>query len=388
MCARPSNSQSLFDLDDQLMARALKLARRGEGHVEPNPMVGCVIARRDRVLGEGYHRRFGGHHAEVEALSKCTDRVRGATAYVSLEPCCHQGKTPPCCDALIDSGIKRVVVATRDPNPLVRGKGLYRLRASGIQVDVGVCEKQAKQLLAPYLTLTKLGRPYVIAKWAQSLDGKLATRTGDSQWISCKHSRRTVHRLRARVDGILVGSNTVIRDDPRLTARDVPLRRTALRIVLDSRLRIPEGCRLVKTCNKFPTVIFTTQKQAASAKADRLRHLGCEVRTCRLSRSSRVSSSKVPHLDLTHVLQLLAHQDVTNLLVEGGPSVLSSFLAQQLVDEAMVFTAPILIGGHDAPGPLVGDGCSLIRHAVVPASVTTKRSGIDTLHHLRFAEKL
>lgn len=191
------SKEKLFDdFDRRMMARAVALARRGEGRVEPNPMVGCVVVRNRRVIGEGYHRRFGGPHAEIEALRFCTANPRGATLYVSLEPCCHHGQTPPCSDALIDARVVRVVVAVGDPNPVVQGRGIRRLRAAGIAVETGLLEREAAEVLAPYVTRMRLGRPYVIAKWAQSLDGKLATRTGDSRWISCEASRRSVHRLR------------------------------------------------------------------------------------------------------------------------------------------------------------------------------------------------
>jgi len=209
-----------------MMARAIALAKRGEGRVEPNPMVGCVLVRRGQVISEGYHRRFGGPHAEIAALQACQENPRGATVYVSLEPCCHQGKTPPCTEALIEAEVKRVVVAVSDPNPAVAGRGIRRLRAARLAVQTGVLAEEAGELLAPYSTRMKLGRPYVIAKWAQSLDARLATDTGDSRWISCEHSRRMVHRLRSRVDAVLVGSGTVQADDPQLTARDVSLRRT------------------------------------------------------------------------------------------------------------------------------------------------------------------
>ncbi|MCH8241283.1 MAG: bifunctional diaminohydroxyphosphoribosylaminopyrimidine deaminase/5-amino-6-(5-phosphoribosylamino)uracil reductase RibD, partial [Planctomycetes bacterium] len=229
------------------MKRAIHLAQQGRGRVEPNPMVGCVIARKDRVIGEGWHRRFAGPHAEIEALKVCTGSLRGATAYVSLEPCCHVGKTPPCTDALIQAGIRRVVVALRDPRVHAGKNGVDLLRRAGIEVDIGTEATAAAELLAPYLTRACLHRPYVIAKWAQSLDGKLSTSSGDSRWISNESSRRFVHQVRARVDAILVGSQTVIADDPCLTARDVPLRRRAKRIVLDTHLRLPLGCRLVET---------------------------------------------------------------------------------------------------------------------------------------------
>lgn len=361
-------------LDDRMMARAIALARRGEGRVEPNPMVGCVIVRNGRAIGEGYHRRFGGPHGEIEALQACTANPRGATAYVSLEPCCHHGKTPPCTDSLIEARVARVVVATRDPNRIQRGGGIQRLRAAGITVETGVLGCEAADLLAPYLTRIRLGRPFVIAKWAQSVDGKLAAHTGRSQWISCYASRRRVHRLRARVDAILVGSGTVLTDDPMLTARGVPIRRQALRVVLDGRLRIPETCQLVATCLTVPTVVMTTTARASTRKAERLRRKGVEVIAC------RATGGRLTHNDW---LKKLAKRDVTNLLVEGGPMILTSLLQARLVDEAFIFTAPMLIGGYNAPGALGGRGAARIEAAIRPRSFRVQRSGTDILYRMR-----
>lgn len=376
------NRQSTIDI--RMMARAIALARRGQGRVEPNPMVGCVIARNGRMIGEGYHRRFGGPHAEVEALHTCTTPPRGATVYVSLEPCCLYGKTPPCSDALIGAQVARVVVAMRDPNPAVRGRGIRALRAAEIAVETGVLEKEAAEVLAPYITRIRLGRPYVIAKWAQSLDGKWATpdvHRGRSRWISCEASRRRVHRLRARVDAILVGSGTVLADDPMLTARSVPIRRKALRVVLDSRLRIRESCQLVVTSKTHATLVLTTSARAKTRKAQRLRRKGVDVVACR-SRDGRLA--------LNDCLRKLAKRDVTNLLVEGGPMVLGSLLRLRLVDEAFIFIAPMLIGGRRAPG-LCGpprrassSGTGRIDAAIVPRSVQTRTSGSDVLYRMRF----
>ncbi|RME36824.1 MAG: bifunctional diaminohydroxyphosphoribosylaminopyrimidine deaminase/5-amino-6-(5-phosphoribosylamino)uracil reductase RibD, partial [Planctomycetota bacterium] len=316
-----------------MMRRAIALARRGLGRVEPNPPVGCVIVRHGRIVAEGWHRRFGGPHAEIDALRRCpAQAARGATVYVSLEPCAHFGKTPPCADALIAAGAARVVAAMRDPHPHVAGKGFRRLRQAGIRVETGVLRDEAAELLAPYLTRLHLARPYVIAKWAQSLDGKLAAAGGDSKWISNERSRREVHRLRARVDVILVGAETLRRDDPLLTARDVPLRRRAARVVLDGRLRVPLRCRLVDTARDVSTWVFTSAGAARTPKADRLRAKGVNVAAMR-SRNGR--------LDLRAVLTELARREVTNLLVEGGADVLTGFLGERLVDEAWVFTAPI-----------------------------------------------
>ena len=362
-------------LDLPMMARAVALARKGEGRVEPNPMVGCVIVRDGRVIGEGCHRRFGGPHAEIEALRACKVSPRGATAYVSLEPCCHHGKTPPCTDALISARLSRVVVAARDPSPAIHGRGIRRLRSAGIEVRTGVLEQEAAEVLAPFTTRVTLRRPYVIAKWAQSLDGKLATQTGDSRWISCEASRRRVHRLRARVDAILVGSGTVLADDPLLTARGVRLCRRAIRVVLDGRLRLPNKCQLEVTAGDVPTLVMTTTAQAATRKANALRRRGAEVIACR-ARNGR--------LVLADALRKLAKRDVTNVLVEGGPTILTALFEAGLVDEAFVFTAPLLLGGRRAPGVLGGRGVKHLSAAIKPRSATTQASGDDILHRMRF----
>ena len=352
--------------DEEIMRRALVLARKGEGRVEPNPMVGCVMVRDGRMIGEGYHRRFGAPHAEIEALRACTRDPRGATVYVSLEPCCHQGKTPACTDALIQAGVARVVLPMRDPNPSVNGRGIQQLLAAGITVDTGILRSEAAAVLAPFLTRTRLGRPYVIAKWAQSLDGQLVTPQGESRWISCESSRRRVHRLRSRVDAVLVGARTIVADDPLLTAREAPLRRQAIRVVLDGRLAIPESCRLVRTATRTPTLVFTQAVQVKTPKARRLVQRGVEVIACR---------SKRGRLLLPDCLHALADRGVTNLLVEGGPSVLSAFFDARLVDEAYVFVAPRFMGRTRG-----------VETCTVPRTVSTRRSGSDLLYHMRFSD--
>ncbi len=360
--------------DLHFMRRALRLARRGEGRVEPNPMVGCVICRDGRMIGEGFHRRFGGPHAEVDALRRCGKSPRHATLYVTLEPCCHVGKTPPCTNALVEAGIARVVVACRDPNPLVDGAGIAALRRAGIDVSVGVRRDEAAELLAPFATVQRLQRPYVIAKWAQSLDGKLATRTGESRWITGEAARRLVHRHRARMDAILVGAGTVCADDPLLTARGVPLRRRALRVVLDGRLSLPLRCQLVGTAREVPTLVFTAADVAESAKAHRLRASGVEVVALRGAGTPRF---------LAAALRELARRGVTNLLVEGGAQVLAGFLDARLVDEALVFVAPLLIGGTKAPSAWNGLGVAKLAEARAPRLVSVTRLGNDHLYRLR-----
>src|SRR5262245_18558580 len=240
--------------DERWMRLALNLARRGQGFVEPNPMVGAVVVRDGEKIAEGWHQRFGEAHAEVNALVQAGDATRGATLYVTLEPCCHRGKTPPCTDAVIQAGISRVFAAMADPFPQVAGGGIAKLRAAGIAVDVGVLEAEARALNAPYLTLLLKQRPYVHAKWGVPLDGKLATRTGQSKWISGEESRRRVHELRGRMDAIIVGAGTVRADDPLLTARP-PGPRTAVRVVLTRRGEVPPGCQLLRTAREIPVLV-------------------------------------------------------------------------------------------------------------------------------------
>jgi diaminohydroxyphosphoribosylaminopyrimidine deaminase/5-amino-6-(5-phosphoribosylamino)uracil reductase len=295
--------------------------------------------------------------------------------YVSLEPCCRYGKTPPCTKALIEAAVGKVVVAVVDPSPEVNGRGIRQLRRAGIIVQTGVLADEARELLAPFRTRVALGRPYVIAKWAQSLDGRLAAAGGDSRWISCEASRRRVHRLRARVDAVIVGSGTVLTDDPLLTAREVVLRRRATRVVLDSRLRLPDKCQLVVTSKDIPTLVVTTRTEAATRKAESLRRKGVEVVSCR-SRNGRIV--------LVDALRRLAKRDMTNVLLEGGPTLLGSFFSLKLVDEAFVFTAPILLGGSEARVMLAGRGARRMGDALRPRRAATLRSGDDTLCHLRF----
>jgi diaminohydroxyphosphoribosylaminopyrimidine deaminase/5-amino-6-(5-phosphoribosylamino)uracil reductase len=333
------------DLDSWHMYRALELAAKGRGLVEPNPLVGCVIARGAEIIGEGWHRRFGGPHAEIEALRLAGDRAAGATLYVTLEPCCHQGKTPPCTRAILDAGICRVLAAMRDPFPQVAGGGIQQLQAAGLEVHLGVFESEAQNLNAPYLKLVETGRPWVIAKWAMSLDGKIAMPSGESRWISNDRSREIVHRLRGRVDGILVGRGTVLRDDPQLMARP-PGPRTATRVVLDTHAAIPLSCQLVQTAREIP-VLIVVGADAPPEKCRQLQQAGCEVVLCQ---------GADRHARLLALLEELGRRQWTNLLVEGGATVLGSLFDDRQIDEVHVFIAPKLIGGTDAPSPIAGRG--------------------------------
>jgi diaminohydroxyphosphoribosylaminopyrimidine deaminase / 5-amino-6-(5-phosphoribosylamino)uracil reductase len=341
------------DADQQWMERALELAERGRGYVEPNPLVGAVVVREGNVIGEGWHEKYGQAHAEINALASAGEAARGATLYVSLEPCCHHGKTPPCTDAVLRAGIGRVIVAMLDPYPAVSGRGAHLLRESGLRIETGLCEEQARRLNAPYLRLVTSGRPYVHAKWAMTLDGKIATRTGDSKWISNDRSRQLVHSLRGRMDAIVTGIGTVLADDPLLTARP-PGPRTATRIVLDSSLRLPANSRLATTAQDAPVLIATTGSLPEN-RVSALRQLGCEV----LPLETASGQPSVPAL-----LNELGKRRFTNVLIEGGMHVLGSFLDAGAIDEVHVFIAPRLFGGATAKTPIGGLGVDRLADAL------------------------
>lgn len=332
------------DTDDRWMQRALAEAGRGRGHVEPNPMVGAVLVRDDREVGVGYHARYGGPHAEVVALEAAGSRAGGATLYVTLEPCCHHGKTPPCTDAVLRSGVVRVVAAMTDPFPRVSGQGVARLRSAGLQVDVGIQQQAARNLNAPYLKRIATGRPYVIAKWAMTLDGKSATRSASSKWITGSRSRRLVHELRGRMDAILVGVDTVLADDPLLTAR-LPGPRVPRRVVLDSRARTPLGSAVVRTAFEVPTTIVVTDL-ASPDDVRAFEERGCEVIVV-------PGNGRVP---IGPLLDILGGRGATNVLVEGGGKVVGSFLDAGEVDAVEVYLAPVIEGGDHAHTPVRGIG--------------------------------
>ncbi len=338
--------------DWQWMRRALELAERGRGCVEPNPLVGAVVVRDDRPVAEGWHERFGGPHAEVHALTAAGDAARGATLYVTLEPCCHHGKTPPCTDAVLGAGIRRVVAALTDPFPEVAGSGAALLREAGVEVELGLGEAEARRQNAPYLKLLATGQPYVHAKWAMTLDGKIATRTGDSKWISGDASRGLVHELRGRMDAIVVGIGTALADDPLLTVRP-PGPRTPTRIVLDSQARLPLTSRLVVTAREMPLLVVTADPPIDERVAG-LKGTGCQV---------LVLPGANGRAELPLLLTELGRRRMTNILVEGGSEVLGSFLDAGAIDEVHVFIAPRLAGGSEGRTPVGGHGVDRIAEA-------------------------
>jgi diaminohydroxyphosphoribosylaminopyrimidine deaminase/5-amino-6-(5-phosphoribosylamino)uracil reductase len=335
-------------IDRRMLDIATRAAWRGMGVVEPNPMVGCVIATSaGEVLGVGHHRFFGGPHAEVEALRACAANghvARGATAYVTLEPCNHHGKTGPCSHALLEAGVARVVYATPDPAPASQG-GAAHLASHGVAVEHASWHVKGADVSAPFRTRVETGLPWVVAKWAQTLDGRAATRTGASQWISNAWSRAAVHRLRSRMDVVLTGIGTVLADDPMLTARRAQVRRVARRVVVDALLQTPTDSRLLRTAREVPVTVVTRREQAASSEAAVLRTLGAEVVAPGDTGAARV--------DLEAALRwLVSEHDVTTVLVEAGPGLLGSML--DLVDRAVVYVAPTVLGDAEALSAVSG----------------------------------
>jgi diaminohydroxyphosphoribosylaminopyrimidine deaminase/5-amino-6-(5-phosphoribosylamino)uracil reductase len=367
--------------DNHFMDRALALAVRGIGCVEPNPPVGCVLVRDGRIIAEGYHERFGGPHAEVNALqslgvSTSAGGAKGATAYVTLEPCCHHGKTPPCTDALIAAGVERVVAAVEDPFPQVSGQGIAALKVAGIACDVGIRAKEAGWLIAPYRKLVSTGRPWIIAKWAMTLDGKLATSSRDSKWISTEASRAVVHQLRARVDAIIVGSRTAKVDNPLLTARPADpadVKRTATRVVVDSAASLPLESRLVKTAREIPVLVAASRDAPAQA-VDQLESAGATVIHC----AGDTHAARMETL-----MNELGRRRMTNVLVEGGSELLGTLFDMRAVDEVHVFIAPKLAGGATAPSPIAGQGIERMAAALRLADINIEELDGDVYIHGR-----
>ena len=327
--------------NDKYMQMALRLAHRGIGLVEPNPAVGCLIVKANQIIGKGWHKKFGGPHAEINALQDCKNigvNPRGATMFVTLEPCCHQGKTGPCTEAIIAAGLSRVFVAATDPSEHTNGKGIEQLRSAGIQIETGLCETEAKLLNAPFIKFAATGKCWVTLKWAQTIDGKLAwaQKNIEEGWISNELSRKDVQILRQRVGAILVGINTVIADDPLLTVRTKPGKKIT-RIVLDSFLRTPLDCKLLATAKSNPVVTFASEKsvQANTQIVQSLTEKGAEV----LAYPEIQGKS-----NLYFLLDELHKRGIAHLLVEGGPTVIASFLKEQLADDICVYIAPKILG--------------------------------------------
>jgi diaminohydroxyphosphoribosylaminopyrimidine deaminase/5-amino-6-(5-phosphoribosylamino)uracil reductase len=371
------------DTDKAHMARAIELAGRGAGVVKPNPVVGAVIARGEQVLGEGYHERYGAAHAEVNAIEACgLEDLADATLYVSLEPCCHEGKTPPCTDAILQAGIKRVVVGSDDPTEKASGRGLGILRDEGVEVVLadGELATRARLLNQAFRKHARVGRPWVLFKSAMTLDGKVATRTGDSQWISGESSRALAHRWRASVDAVVVGIGTALADDPQLTARPegelAELSMQPRRVVFDTLARLPVSSQLVQAAAEIPLTVVVS-RAAARSDTDALEAAGTQV---------LVATGENEPARVRSALEQLGTLGVSSVLLEGGPHLAGAFLDAGEIDELRLFLAPLLLGGSAARDPLEGMGVERISEATHALSFDCERVGDDLLISARLRE--
>lgn len=356
--------------DRAFMLRAIELAQEGRGRVSPNPMVGAVLVKDGRIVGEGFHVRAGAPHAEVMALEAAGEAARGATLYVTLEPCCHQGRTPPCAPRIVASGVTRLVAATLDPNPRVAGRGVALLGEAGVITEVGVLEPEAVRLNEIFFTYMTSGRPFVTLKAAVSLDGKIATVAGESRWITGEVARRRAHEMRNEVDAVLVGIGTVLRDDPLLTTRlGVPGERDPVRVIVDNLARLPVKARVLNPASAAPTLVAVGPKAAAS-KVERLREAGATVLV--LEQSAR-------RISLSALMEALAAREITSVLIEGGAEIHASALAEGIVDKVALFLAPLLIGGKAAPGAVGGPGIEKLADAIRLRDVRVSPLGEDLL---------
>lgn len=353
------------------MARALELAEKGVGYTNPNPLVGAVIVKDGRIIGEGYHQVYGSHHAEINAMNSTTEDIKGATMYVTLEPCSHYGKTPPCAEAIVKSGIKKVVIGLKDPNPLVAGRGIKILQDNGIDVVVGILEDEGRKLNEIFLKYITTNVPFCIMKTAMTLDGKIATKTGDSKWITEELSREYVHKIRHRVSGIMVGIGTVLADDPSLTTRldrDVE-NKDPVRIIVDSNGKIPLEAKVLNLRSNAKTIIATTEK----IKKDKIRALeekGAEV---------VITPIKNNGVDLSFLMNVLGEKKIDSILLEGGSRINYSALEAGIVDKVNAFIAPKIIGGDTAKTPVGGEGKTYMKEAISLREIDVHSFGNDIM---------
>lgn len=353
------------------MALALELAERGRGFTNPNPVVGAVIVKDGRIIGQGYHERCGGLHAERSALANCTEDPKGAEIFVTLEPCCHHGRQPPCTDALIEAGISRVTVGSDDPNPLVAGKGIEILRNAGIEVETGFMKEECDALNPVFFHFIRTGRPYVVMKYAMTLDGKTATHTGASKWISGEMSRRRVHEDRHRYAAIMAGIGTVLTDDPLLTCRiEGRACSNPVRIICDSRLRIPLNSQIVNTAAEVRTIIAASYMSAPEEKKTELEKRGCRV---------WLLPEKNGHIDLNELMSRLGKEGVDSVLLEGGAALNWSALESGVVNKVQAYIAPKIFGGEGAKTPVMGGGIELPEEAFTLKNTSVTMLGADYL---------
>ena len=357
-------------MDIKYMQRALELAKEGAGYTNPNPLVGAVIVKAGRVIGEGYHKLYGSHHAEVNAFKNAREDVRGADMYVTLEPCSHYGKTPPCAKAIVEKGIRKVVIGLKDPNPLVAGRGIKILEEAGIEVVTGALEQEGRKLNEIFLKYITTKLPFCIMKTAMTLDGKIASYSGDSRWVTGEASRKYVHELRHRMAGIMTGIGTVLADDPLLTTRlEAGKGSDAVRIIVDSCARIPLEAKVLNLQSEAKTIIAVTEK-ADRDKIEALQEKGAEVIK---------TASKYGKVDLYLLMKILGEQKIDSVLLEGGSELNYSALEEGIVDKVNAFIAPKLIGGSTAKTPIGGQGKAYMKEAISLKGIDILRFGDDIM---------
>jgi len=357
-------------MDVKFMRRALELAAKGSGYTNPNPLVGAVIVKDGRIIGEGYHEVYGGNHAEINAINSAIEDVRGTTMYVTLEPCSHYGKTPPCAKALVEKGIKKVVIGLKDPNPLVEGKGIEILKSNGIEVVVGVLEDEGRKLNEIFLKYITTKTPFCIMKTAMTLDGKIAATTGDSKWITGEEARGYVHEFRHRLSGIMVGVGTIIADDPLLTTRlGFEGGKDPTRIIVDSSGRIPLEAKVLNLKSSAKTIVATTEK-IAKDKIKALEEKGVEI---------IINPMKNGGVDLSHLMKKLGERNIDSILLEGGSKINYSALESKIVDKINAFISPKIIGGEMAKTPVGGKGLEYMRDAILLKDTKVYHFGDDIM---------
>lgn len=355
-------------MDELYMKLALSLAQKGKGKVNPNPMVGAVIVKEDKIIAQGYHEVYGEAHAEINAFRNAIEDVTGATMYVTLEPCSHYGKTPPCVDKIIEKKISRVVIGTVDKNPLVAGKGIVKLINAGIEVTTGILEEECNKLNEVFMKYVCTKKPFVIMKCAMSLDGKIATASGESKWITGEKARKEVHKLRNEYSAIMVGVDTIIKDNPELTCR-LENGRNPIRVVVDSSLRIPLESKVIKENEKARTIIATTYK-ASEEKKEILRKQGITVLSV---------NSKDEKVDLQDLMTKFGEMKIDSIILEGGATLNFSALEHGIVDKVQIYIAPKLIGGKEAKTPVGGSGITELKNCFKVKALETKKIGDDII---------
>ncbi|WMJ79929.1 bifunctional diaminohydroxyphosphoribosylaminopyrimidine deaminase/5-amino-6-(5-phosphoribosylamino)uracil reductase RibD [Clostridium sp. MB40-C1] len=357
-------------MDKKYMKKAIELAKKGEGFTKPNPLVGAVIVKNNRIIGEGYHQYYGGPHAEINAFKNAVEDVKGAKMYVTLEPCSHYGKTPPCAKAIVENGIKEVVIGMKDPNPLVAGKGINILKKNGIKVTCGVLEDEVKEINDIFIKYITTKKPFCIMKTAMTMDGKIAAYTGDSKWITNDLSRQYVHKIRNRVSAIMVGIGTVIADNPRLTTRiEDKIGSDPIRVIVDSKGRIPLEAEVLNIDSNAKTIIVVTDK-ADKEKIDTIKRKGAEI---------IVTPENNGRVDLAYLMDELGRRDIDSVLLEGGSTLNFSALNEKIVDKVITFIAPKLIGGENSKTPVGGEGIAYMKDAIKLHNIKINTFGEDVM---------